>query len=74
MKHFEMDLRDNAYDFVNESLRAAVRADRHARAWKFATIRAQVEDAKARTAPVQRGRARARARHAYGIDSSGLAE
>jgi hypothetical protein len=38
MKQFEMGLLDNAYDFVNESLRAAVRADRHARAWKFAVV------------------------------------
>jgi hypothetical protein len=33
-----MDLRDNAYDFVNESLRAAQHADHRARAWKFAIV------------------------------------
>jgi hypothetical protein len=38
MKQFEMDLRDNAHDFVNESLRAARRAEQSARAWKFAIV------------------------------------
>src|SRR5687767_14576323 len=38
MKQLEMDLIDNAYDFVNESLRAAKRASRKARAWKFAIV------------------------------------
>ncbi len=38
VKQFEMDLRENAYDFVNESLRAAQRADAVARAWKFAIV------------------------------------
>jgi hypothetical protein len=38
VKKLEMDLRDNAYDFVNESLRAAQRAEQFARAWKFAIV------------------------------------
>jgi hypothetical protein len=38
MKQFEMDLRENAYDFVNESLRAAKRAEQFARAWKFGIV------------------------------------
>jgi hypothetical protein len=38
VKQFQMDLRENAYDFVNESLRAAKRADHRARAWKFAIV------------------------------------
>jgi hypothetical protein len=33
-----MDLLDNAYDFVNESLRSARGASRRARAWKFAIV------------------------------------
>lgn len=38
MKQLEMDLLDNAYDFVNESLRAARSAQKRARAWKFAIV------------------------------------
>jgi hypothetical protein len=38
MKQLEMDLLDNAYDFMNESLRAARSAEQRARAWKFAIV------------------------------------
>ena len=38
MKHFDMDLLDNAYDFLNESLHAARSAEQRGRAWKFAIV------------------------------------
>jgi hypothetical protein len=38
MKHLEMDLLENAYDFLNESFRAARRARQQGRAWKFAIV------------------------------------
>jgi len=38
VKQLEMDLLDNAYDFVNESLRAARRAEQLPGAWKFAIV------------------------------------
>jgi hypothetical protein len=38
VKQLEMELVENAYDFVNESLRAARQAERRARAWKFAIV------------------------------------
>jgi hypothetical protein len=38
VKHLEMDLLDNAYDFLNESLRAARATGQSGGAWKFAIV------------------------------------
>jgi HEPN domain-containing protein len=38
VKPIKMNLRENAYDFLNESLRAAVRAESDLTAWKFAVL------------------------------------
>jgi HEPN domain-containing protein len=39
-KPIRMDLRENAYDFLNESLRAAENAEGRPHAWKFAILHA----------------------------------
>ena len=38
VKPIRMSLLENAYDFLNESLRSAVRAEAEPHAWKFAVL------------------------------------